>query len=210
MRRTIATATAVTLLACGVSAHRPAAAQTAKPMDDGGMHHAAAAGMTGGTEALRRSVAYQIGEAQKKLQKLAEAMPAEKYAWRPGTGVRSVGEVFMHVASANYFFPTLWGASPPAGIDPRSFEKDGGDKAKVLATLKPSFDYVNQAIAALPDADLHKAIQVFGHPATPLDIVLTVATHAHEHLGQSIAYARTNGVVPPWSEEPPPAKKGSR
>ena len=74
---------------------------------------------------------------------LANAMPAEKYGWRPGEGVRSVGEVFNHVASANYFFPTLWGGTVPAGIDPQSLEKAmSGDKAKTIDTLKKSFDNV--------------------------------------------------------------------
>ncbi len=67
---------------------------------------------------------------------LANAMPAEKYGWRPGEGVRSVGEVFNHVASANYFFPTLWGGTVPAGVDPQSLEKAmSGDKAKTIDTL---------------------------------------------------------------------------
>jgi uncharacterized damage-inducible protein DinB len=143
----------------------------------------------------------QATAAQQKLVALAEAMPAEKYGWRPAEGVRSVGEVFMHVASANYFLPTFWGAKVPAGVDPRSFEKEGGDKAKTVATLKQSFDFLHQAIDAVPEADLKRAVQVFGHPATVGEVMLGVAVHAHEHLGQAIAYARSNGVVPPWSQK---------
>src|SRR5262245_24686652 len=56
-------------------------------------------------EDTRGSMLYQIDEARKKLLALADAMPAEKYTWRPGQGVRSVGEVFNHVAAANYFLP---------------------------------------------------------------------------------------------------------
>jgi uncharacterized damage-inducible protein DinB len=130
---------------------------------------------------------------------LAEAMPADKYSWRPGDGVRSVGEVYMHVASANYFLPTFWGIKIPEGIDPRSFEKDGGDKAKTVATLKASFEYLHQALDKLTDADLGKPVDFFGRKAKVADIALGAASHAHEHLGQAIAYARMNGVVPPWS-----------
>src|SRR5947209_5957185 len=157
-----------------------------------------AAAAAGGTRAdLLRS----LDDAQKKLVSLAEAMPAEKYTWRPGEGVRSVGEVFGHVSGANYFIPTLWGAKMPAGVDPRGFEKEGGDKAKTVDTLKKSFDHVTQAIQNLPDADLGKAVKIFDHEGTYREAVLVVVSHAHEHLGQSIAYARSNGVVPPWSQK---------
>ena len=142
-----------------------------------------------------------LGDAQKKLISLAEAMPAEKYTWRPGEGVRSVGEVFAHVSGANFFIPTLWGAKMPAGVDPRGFEKEGGDKAKTVDTLRKSFDHVTQAIQSLPDADLGKAVKIFDHEGTYQEAVLIVVSHAHEHLGQSIAYARSNGVVPPWSQK---------
>jgi uncharacterized damage-inducible protein DinB len=204
MRKTICCATVVTALAGGFAALYAAnAAQPAKPMDD--PHHAAAAmsepAAGGEATATRRMIAYQLGEAQKHLLALAEVTPAEKYSWRPATGVRSTGEVFMHVASANYYLPTMWGATAAAGVNPQTLEKDGADKAKTMAALKASFDYVTQAMAALPDADLHKPVQIFGHTATVADLFMGITTHAHEHLGQSIAYARMNGITPPWTEE---------
>jgi uncharacterized damage-inducible protein DinB len=173
----------------------PARAQDAKPMEKKAeqkeeMKVAAS---------VRGDIVKQIDDAQKKLIALAEAMPADKYAWRPAEGVRSAGEVFAHVSSANFFFPTLWGGKMPAGVDPRGFEKDGGDKAKTLATLKSSFDNVRQSIDTLSDADLDKPAKIFGREGTVRELLLLVATHAHEHLGQSIAYARSNGVTPPWS-----------
>jgi uncharacterized damage-inducible protein DinB len=148
---------------------------------------------------VRSEILGNINDAREKLVALAEAMPAEKYGWRPGEGVRSVGEVFLHVAGGNYFIPTLWGAKPPEGIDMRNMEKDGADKAKVVDTLKKSFDSVEAAIKAAPAADLDKKVKVFDHDGTEREVVLLIATHAHEHLGQAIAYARMNGVVPPWS-----------
>lgn len=147
----------------------------------------------------RESILYQIDQAREKLISLAEAIPAEKYTWRPGEGVRSVGEVFNHASAANYFLPTFWGAKIPAGVDPRTLEKDGGDKAKTVDTLKKSFDQLKQEIQAVPEADLGRQIKLFGHDATVRDAMMVLASHAHEHLGQSIAYARMNGVVPPWS-----------
>lgn len=149
---------------------------------------------------VKGSILFAVGQAQDKLLQLANAMPADKYGWRPGEGVRSVGEVFNHVASANYFFPTLWGGTVPAGVDPQSLEKTmSGDKAKTIETLQKSFDNVRQAILAVPEADLNRKIKIFGQDATVRDAMMVVVTHGHEHLGQAIAYARTNGVVPPWS-----------
>lgn len=148
---------------------------------------------------VRAEITRQITDAQQKLQQLADAMPADKYGWRPGTGVRSVGEVFLHVAAGNYFLGTFLGVNPPAGLDMRNLEKDGGDKAKAIDGMKKSFDHILGALAAIPDADLEKTAKVFGRDATYREVMLLVATHTHEHLGQSIAYARMNAVTPPWS-----------
>jgi uncharacterized damage-inducible protein DinB len=206
----------VCLLAVGFAGARPVLAQTsqgAQPDAMHGMHDsahsqapaAAAAPAVPPVQALRAAINFSLGQAQQELMSLAEAMPAEKYTWRPGEGVRSVGEVYMHVATANYMLPTFWGVQPPAGVDRHGLEKLGGDKAKTVATLKESFEHVRQAIDGLSDADLGKSVTLFGHPTTVAGAVLVVVGHAHEHLGQSIAYARSNGVVPPWSvpEKPP-------
>ena len=154
-------------------------------------------GGTGGD--VRGEILRQLDDAEKKLTALAEAMPAEKFGWRPAEKVRSIGEVFMHVAGGNYFLPTFWGVKLPEGTNPREFEKSGADKAKVLATMKASFGHVRGAITGAPEADLGKMIKLFGNDATMRQAMMVVTNHAHEHLGQSIAYARMNGVAPPWS-----------
>jgi uncharacterized damage-inducible protein DinB len=152
-----------------------------------------------GTGDVRGEILQQVGDAEKKLTALAEAMPAEKYGWRPAEKVRSVGEVFMHVAGGNYFLPTFWGVKPPEGVNPREFEASGSDKAKVIATMKASFEHLRNAIKNTPEADLAKAIKLFGEDATQRQAMMVAANHDHEHLGQAIAYARMNGVTPPWS-----------
>lgn len=190
MKRTFATTAVLLSLVAGV----PALAQEAKPQ-------AAAAPAAKPASGVKSDILWQIRDAEKKLIQLAEATPAEKFGWRPSEGVRTTGEVFMHVAGANYFLPTLWGGKMPEGIDARGFEKMGGDKAKVLETLKASFAHATQAVENLPEADLDRQIKMFGNDATVRMAALVVATHAHEHLGQSIAYARSNGVVPPWSRQ---------
>lgn len=203
MRRTLVLSLAVVMVAGALAALQPAAAQPnmKHPTNDSAK---AATTPPAGAEApapgsMRAMTLRQIVAAQDKLIALAEAMPADKYGWRPGEGVRSVGEVYMHVASANFFLPTFWGAKVPAGVDPRNLEKDGADKAKTVAALKQSFDFVHQAINALPDSDLQKPIKIFGHDAVVAEAMMGIATHDHEHLGQAIAYARMNSVVPPWS-----------
>jgi uncharacterized damage-inducible protein DinB len=190
--------TAVLALTLGVLA-LPVQAQDSKAMEKQGAKAEAkpAAAAAGG---VKESILFQIDQAREKLVSLAEAIPAEKYAWRPGEGVRSAGEVFNHVSAANYFLPTFWGAKVPAGVDPRNLEKElSSDKAKTVDTLKKSFDSLKQEIQAVPEADLGRRIKIFGNDATVRDAMMVLASHAHEHLGQSIAYARANGVVPPWS-----------
>jgi uncharacterized damage-inducible protein DinB len=140
----------------------------------------------------------QLADVEKKMNSLAQAVPADKYSWRPAAGVRSISEVFMHVAGANYMFPSMAGVKPPAGIG-RDMEKTVTEKSKVQEGLKQSFEHARKSVQGLSDADMAKEIKVFGQPSTVEALIFAMANHMHEHLGQSIAYARVNGVVPPWS-----------
>ena len=136
-----------------------------------------------------------------KFTRLAEAIPADKYSWRPAPDVRSFAEVCLHVSVANYNLYKLVGTPPPAGLDVKGFEKSTTDKAKIVATLKDSFAHAKKAITAMPDADLEKSLDWFGGKNTQRGILLFIVRHAAEHLGQSIAYARVVGIVPPWTED---------
>jgi uncharacterized damage-inducible protein DinB len=182
-----------------------------------GQTPATAAQSTATVSGLRADVIWQLTDAEKKLVALAEATPQEKYGWRPGPGVRSVSEVYMHIAGGNYFIPTFLGVKMPENIS-RDMELIGGEmkfgktvteKAKVVEALKQSFDHARKAVEATPDSDLDKKVKVFGQEPSERMMLIGLVIHAHEHLGQSIAYARTNGIVPPWSEGPPttPEKK---
>ena len=115
--------------------------------------------------------------------------------------VRSLAEVFLHVCAANYNLYKLVGMPPPTGLDLKGLEKSTTDKAKVIATLKDSFAHAKKAITAMPDADLDKSMDWFGGKNTERGILLFIVRHAAEHLGQSIAYARVVGIVPPWTED---------
>jgi uncharacterized damage-inducible protein DinB len=137
---------------------------------------------------------------ESRFTQLAEAIPADKYTWRPGAGVRSVSEVLLHVAGANQGLPGMAGIKPPAGFTMQGYEASTTDKAKVIAELKKSFEHIRSAASAMKDADADKAMKVFGMDMTGRSFSFFMARHLGEHLGQLIAYARVNGVVPPWSD----------
>lgn len=140
----------------------------------------------------------QLDDVEKKVVGLATAMPQEKYTWRPATGVRSNSEVYMHIARANYMIPAAFGIKPPGGMS-RDAEKTVTEKAKVIEMVKASFAHIRKGVTDMPDSELDKEIKLFGQPNTVRGALFLTANHMHEHLGQAIAYARTNGVVPPWS-----------
>jgi len=156
---------------------------------------------TPGVTGYRSEVLSEVIVQEDKFTRLAEAVPAEKYSWRPSADVRSFAEVFLHVATANFNLYKLVGTPPPAGFEVKGFEKSTTDKVKVIATLKDSFAHAKKAITTMPDADLDKSMDWFGGKNTERGVLLFIVRHAAEHLGQSIAYARFIGVVPPWTED---------
>src|SRR5580700_398065 len=156
---------------------------------------------TPGVTGYRSEVLAEVMIQEDHLTRLAEAIPADKFAWRPSPDVRSFAEVFLHVAAANYNLYKLVGTPPPAGFDVKGFEKSSTDKAKVMATLKDSFVHAKKAITDMPDANLDKSLDWFGGKNTQRGILLFIVRHAAEHLGQSIAYARFVGITPPWTED---------
>jgi uncharacterized damage-inducible protein DinB len=156
---------------------------------------------TPGVTGYRSEVLAEVMIQEDKFMRLAGDIPAEKYTWRPAPDVRCIAEVFLHVSAANFNVYKLVGAAPPAGVDVKGLEKSTTDKTKVMATLKDSFEHARKAITSMPDADLDKSLDWFGGKNTERGVLLFVTRHAAEHLGQSIAYARFMGVVPPWTED---------
>jgi uncharacterized damage-inducible protein DinB len=147
---------------------------------------------------FRQRAVIELKGVQQEIVSLAQAMPAEKYTWRPAEGVRSVSEVYLHMAAGNFGLTAVAGAPPFPGFKFQGFEKSTADKAKVVELLNQSFDYAETSISNMSDADLLKP-KKFQEFTCVGDVVLHIVAHAHEHLGQSIAYARMNGVVPPWT-----------
>jgi uncharacterized damage-inducible protein DinB len=159
-------------------------------------------------EGLMGDLLKDVAEVETKIVGLAKALPEGSYGWRPGAGVRSVGEVLAHVASDNYFLPAAMGLAAPAetGISGKdfktaaAFEKRPMTRDQVIAELAKSFAFLKTSMSAVTDAQLNAPIELFGQKTTQRSMWITTATHLHEHLGQLIAYARSNKVTPPWSK----------
>jgi len=154
---------------------------------------------------IRKRFLMDLDTLQSKFLALAEAIPAEKYSWRPAPGVRSIGEALMHVASEYYVYaPMSYGAarSPviPRGPDAFKTFESKSTKADAQKHLKEGFAYMKQQIEALDPAAITGTKKIFGGDRTIVESSFVMSGDLHEHLGQLIAYARSNGVTPPWSK----------
>ncbi len=157
--------------------------------------------VTSPTSGARFEFLDEVSYYEQRFTRLADAIPAEKYSWRPSEGVRSIGEVYMHVVNANYGFAKMLGTPHPAGVDPKALMAASTDKAKVVQALKDSFAQIRTAILAIKDSELDKEIKSPRGPTTIRGSFFLISGHYGEHLGQSVAYARSIGIVPPWTEE---------
>ena len=158
------------------------------------------AGAQAAPAGFREEFLGQFNGSMQKFVALAEAMPADKYAWSPGPGVMTVAHVYAHVAHYNYGYPSgNMGVAVPAGIRLDTLEKVA-DKAQVVALLRQSQAYVQQSVRNMPDAQLAQRTKLYGRDVAQWAVLFQLLAHMNEHLGQSIAYARSNGVVPPWSQ----------
>jgi uncharacterized damage-inducible protein DinB len=171
----------------------PLSAQAADPVPAPSPSPAVAPG-------AKADILFWIEDAEKKLIELAAATPESKFGWRPAKDVRSVAEVYMHVIGANYGIPRFAGVQPPAGFDPKTHDKSLTKKADIEQALKDSFAHAKKALAETPDAAMDKEVDLFGNKGTVRRVYLLVLAHSQEHLGQSIAYARSNKIAPPWTE----------
>ncbi len=167
----------------------------------------------GAQETLPRAAAVEVrarfltdlDTLQHKFLALAEAIPADKYSWRPAPEVRSIGEAFMHVASEYYVFtPMAYGATPSPLIpraqgEMQKFESMS-NKADVKKHLTEGFAYTRQALAGLDESKITGTQKLFGGDRTIVETTLILSGDLHEHLGQLISYARMNGIKPPWSK----------
>jgi uncharacterized damage-inducible protein DinB len=146
-----------------------------------------------------------FGELRDHVLALAEAVPEEKYSWRPSAGVRSFREVFLHIALGNRLMLNIASGQAKDALakqieENSAAEKAPATKAQILEKLRDSFDAIRQTLESARPATLAREIDFFGTPSTARGVLASVDTHIAEHLGQAIAYARINGIVPPWSK----------
>ena len=157
---------------------------------------------------IRAELIASMTDAGGKIQELAGAFPDAKYRWKPNKDVRSTGQVFLHVVAANYVLPSLVGVKPPMGIDELGkLDTQTMEPAKIRQMLKDSYAWATKVVADMPDADLELEMNFFGQKITKRAGLLQLASHSHEHLGQLIAYARSNGITPPWTAREQAAAK---
>jgi uncharacterized damage-inducible protein DinB len=146
----------------------------------------------------------RVDDVQKKILSLEEAFPQDKFKWRPAAGVRSVSEGFLHIAYGNYgLTKAATGKEPPTAVgwgpDRAKWDGQTTDKAAIKKILDDSFEYLRTTLKDESDADLEKKMDFHGHEMTQRALLMLLLGHLNEHMGQEVAYARANGVVPPWS-----------
>jgi len=136
---------------------------------------------------------------QGQVVQLAEAFSEAQYDWRPAEGVNSVGEALMHVAGANYYLAGKMGFAPPEGVDMMALGKVNG-KENIIAALKKSNAFILEKIMEVDSASFAEEVDFGFTTMNKFGGLLAMMEHNGEHKGQLIAYARSNGVVPPWSK----------
>jgi uncharacterized damage-inducible protein DinB len=146
-----------------------------------------------------------FSELEEHVMALARAIPEDKYGWRPGEGVRSIREVLLHIALGNHLMLNVADGNPREEVakqveDNAKHEKDPLSKQQVIDALTESFHTVRAALESASSGSLSRDIDFFGTATTRRGVLTFLDTHIAEHEGQLIAYARMNGIVPPWSK----------
>lgn len=193
-RFSVMAALCVTIAACAQNTEPPAPAVGATPVVAG--------------PDVMADLMKDVDGVEKKMLDLASAMPEGSMKWTPGPGTRSVREVVLHVASDNYLLPSLFGTAIPAETKIvatdfatlGTYEKRDIPRDSAVAELKKSFAHLKQAMSSDSASRLGSEVDFFGTKMSRQAAWIGTVTHLHEHLGQSIAYARSNKIVPPWSK----------
>jgi uncharacterized damage-inducible protein DinB len=178
-----------------------AAALTLSVLPATALHADDAVDHTSPTYDMKAQALVDLEQMQKKFVELASALPADKLTWRPSADSRSFAEVFLHVAAERYGILGMLGAETPAGVDRKALEKSTTDRSRIVEELNKSWDFAKKTILAMPNAEFAKLLPKLGPQANAGDVIYILVADNHEHLGQSIAYARENGIIPPWTVE---------
>jgi len=163
-------------------------------------------GRSAGAQVAPKSIGFkaeflaELTVAEDHLVRLAEAIPSDKYTWRPAPGVRSISEVLLHIAGSHFNMPRILGVAPREGMVTADYDKSSTDKGAIVKTLRESLTFMRDGVGKLRDEDADKTMPWFDGTNSYRGMLYFMARHTGEHTGQLIAYARMIGVVPPWSE----------
>jgi len=170
-----------------------AAQQHAHDAAHANQHHSTAV-------AVRDELMMQFNMSMRKFVALAEAMPADKFTWKPQQDAMVLGHVLAHVAHYNFYYPqSAMRVGAPAGLKLDTLEALR-DKAQIVALLRQSAEHVRSTVAKMDGEALDKGTKLYGRDVPTWSVLVQLVAHMNEHLGQSIAYARANNIVPPWSQ----------
>jgi len=158
----------------------------------------------GGTKSGAEVQIADLEQLRDKFLSLAKAFPEESYDWRPMEGVRSVRDVFVLIAAEGTLFPTMWGFEQPewvadGGIGGETARLRALSRDELIAELERSFGHLVELVRPLTDEHRARQVDFFGLTTDLTSAITLMGTDMHEHLGQAIAYARMNRIVPPWS-----------
>ena len=149
--------------------------------------------------AVRDEMMGHFNESMSKIIALAAAMPAEKYTWKPSEPSMPVGHVYAHIARYNFWYLSKemkLAAAPGIRLDTVEAMRN---KDQIVALLRRSQDYVRQSVRDMTSAQLEAQTTLYGRAVPQWAVLVQLVAHMNEHLGQSIAYARSNDITPPWS-----------
>ena len=152
-----------------------------------------------------QDVLLPFSELESKAVALAKAIPEEKYSWRPSPEVRSFREVFLHIAYGNQLLLSIAAEQPDKDALAKQIEanskaeKQARTKDEVIKILTESFASVRKVLESARAGQLARDAKFFGSSTTFRGILVAIDVHVAEHAGQAIAYARMNGIKPPWT-----------
>ena len=153
---------------------------------------------------LRRDLLVSLDWVEQQTVSLEQAMPQAKFMWRPGKGVRSVSELYLHIAGGIYALTGKLGHEAPSDaqalMKADKWESQTTKKDEIKTILTTAFAHLRNVILETQDADLETQIKLAGREVSGRLVLIGTQFHSAEHLGQAIAYARINGIVPPWSK----------
>jgi hypothetical protein len=164
---------------------------------------AAGAAQGGGMQTWQDNAVADLEQMRDKFLSLAEAFPADTWDWAPMEGTRSVCDVMALMAAEGNTFPSMWGAAPPSGAS-EGFRNEidlvtAMSRADIIREMESALNYMIESVRNMTQADRDADARWFSQETNGAGVVTHAIVDMHEHLGQSIAYARTNQIVPPWS-----------